>query len=133
MQQPTFPDLTNFSNNPWSTFLLQYCNGNLINSITIREILHHKKRGRILMRKGGQKTQKTTVSEYTHSHNQSGLVFDVIQPARRACALKALWLLLAHGAPTLGGGRLFDGSTFFYENCCNSGKESRKINPKVEN
>ena len=33
-----------------------------------------------------------------------------------------------------GGGRLFDGSTkFFYENCCNSGTESRKIDPKVGN
>ena len=44
--------------------------------------------------------------------------------ARRACALRALGLLLADGTPTVGGGRLFDGSTkFFYENCCNSGTE----------
>ena len=36
--------------------------------------------------------------------------------ARRACALRALGLLLADGAPTVG--RLFDGSTkFFYGNC----------------
>ena len=33
--------------------------------------------------------------------------------------------------PQWGGGRLFDGSTnFFYENCCNSRVESRKIDPK---
>ena len=34
-------------------------------------------------------------------------------PARRACALRVLGLLLADGAPTVqwGGGRLFDGST----------------------
>ena len=36
--------------------------------------------------------------------------------------------------PQWGGGRLFDGSTgIFYENCCNSGTESRKIDPKVGN
>ena len=35
--------------------------------------------------------------------------------------------------PEWGRGRLFDGSTkfFFYENSCNSGMESRKIDPKV--
>ena len=52
--------------------------------------------------------------------------------ARRACALIALGLLLADSALTVG--RLFDVSTgFFYENGCNSGTESRKIVPKVEN
>ena len=55
----------------------------------------------------------------------------LVYPAR---ALRALGLLLADGAPTVGGGRLFDGSTkFFYGNCCNSGTESRKIVPKVGN
>ena len=35
--------------------------------------------------------------------------------ARRACALRALGLLLADSAPTVGGGgRLFDGSTKFF-------------------
>ena len=54
-----------------------------------------------------------------------------IFPAR---ALRALGLLLALGAPTVGGGRLFDGSTkLFYGNSCNSGTESRKIVPKVGN
>ena len=31
----------------------------------------------------------------------------VIQPARRACALRALGLLLADGTPTVGGGKTF--------------------------
>ena len=54
--------------------------------------------------------------------------------ARRACALRALGPLLAEGAPTVGGGRLFEGSTkFFYGNSCNSGTESRKIVSKVGN
>ena len=36
--------------------------------------------------------------------------------------------------PQWRGGRLFDGSTgFFYKNCCNSGTESQKIDPKVGN
>ena len=48
--------------------------------------------------------------------------------ARRACALRALGLLLADGTPTVGGGDdFFDGSAgFFYENSCNSRTESRK-------
>ena len=55
----------------------------------------------------------------------------LVYPAR---ALRALGLLLADGAPTVGGGRLFEGSTkFFYGNSCNSGTESRKIVPKVGN
>ena len=78
MQQPTFPDLTNFCNNPWSTSLVQYCNGNLINSITIREILHHKKRGRILMRKVRSENTKDNSVKNTQSHNQSELVFGVL-------------------------------------------------------
>ena len=58
----------------------------------------------------------------------------IIYPAQRACALRALGLLLADGTPTVGGGRLFDGSAgFFYGNSCNSGTESRKIVPKVGN
>ena len=51
-----------------------------------------------------------------------------------ACALRALGLLLEDGAPTVGGGRLFDRSAeFFYGNSCNSGTESRKIVSKVGN
>ena len=50
--------------------------------------------------------------------------------ARRACALRALGLLLAEEE----GGRLFDMSAgFFYGNSCNSGTESQKIDPKVGN
>ena len=53
--------------------------------------------------------------------------------ARRACALRALGLLLADGTPTVGG-RLFEPSAkFFYGNSCNSGTESRKIVSKVGN
>ena len=52
----------------------------------------------------------------------------------QARALRALGLLLADGAPTVGGGRLFDGSAkFFYGNSCNSGMESRKMVPNVGN
>ena len=52
----------------------------------------------------------------------------LIQPARRACALRALGLLMADG------GRLFDRSVgFFYGNSCNSGTKSRKIVSKVGN
>ena len=54
--------------------------------------------------------------------------------AGRACALRALGLLLADGTPTVGGGRLFDRSTkFFYGNICNSGTESGKMVSKVGN
>ena len=54
--------------------------------------------------------------------------------ARRACALRALGLLLADGTPTVGGGRLFEPSAkFFYGNSCNSGTESRKMVSKVGN
>ena len=59
----------------------------------------------------------------------------VIQPVR-ACALIALGLLLADGAPTVqwGGGRLWRVNRFFfYENCCNFGTESQKNDPKVGN
>ena len=52
----------------------------------------------------------------------------------KARALRALGLLLANGTPTVGGGRLFDGSAgFFYGNSCNSGTESRKMVSKVGN
>ena len=52
----------------------------------------------------------------------------------RARALRALGLLLADGTPTVGGGRLFDGSAgFFYGNSCNSGTESRKMVSNVGN
>ena len=53
-------------------------------------------------------------------------------PAR---ALRALGLLLADGTPTGGRGEDFltGQLNFFYENCCNSGTESRKIVPKVGN
>ena len=54
--------------------------------------------------------------------------------ARRACALRALGLLLADGTLTVGGGRLFEPSAgFFYGNSCNSGTKSRKIVSKVGN
>ena len=54
--------------------------------------------------------------------------------ARRACALRALGLLLADGAPTVGRGKTFWWSTkFFSKNCCNSGTESRKFDSKVGN
>ena len=61
-----------------------------------------------------------------------------IKPAReakrRACALRALGLLLYSRILQWEGGRLFDRSAgFFYENSCNSGTESRKIVPKVGN
>ena len=53
---------------------------------------------------------------------------------RRACALRALGLLLYSRIPHWEGGRLFDGSTkFFYGSSCNSRTESRKIVPKVGN
>ena len=53
---------------------------------------------------------------------------------RRACALRALGLLLADGVPTVGGGKTFWRVTgFFYENCCNSVTESQIIDPKVGN
>ena len=54
--------------------------------------------------------------------------------ARRACALRALGLLLYSRIPQWEGGRLFEPTTgFFYGNSCNSGTESRKIVPKVGN
>ena len=55
--------------------------------------------------------------------------------ARSACALRALGLLLADGAPTAGRGKTFSAvnQVFFYENCCISGTESQKIVPKVGN
>ena len=54
--------------------------------------------------------------------------------AGRACTLKALGLLLYSRIPQWEGGRLFDRlAGFFYGNSCNSGTESRKIVPKVEN
>ena len=54
--------------------------------------------------------------------------------ARRACALRALGLLLYSRILQWEGGRLFDRSAgFFYGNSCNSGTESRKIVPKVGN
>ena len=54
--------------------------------------------------------------------------------ARKACALRALGLLLYSRIPQWEGGRLFDRSAgFFYGNSCNSGTESRKIVPKVGN
>ena len=61
-----------------------------------------------------------------------------VYPARarsaRACALRALGLLLADGASTVGRGKTFCGATkFFYGNCCNSGTESRKIVLNVGN
>ena len=53
---------------------------------------------------------------------------------RRACALRALGLLLYSRLPQWEGGRLFDRSAqFFYGNCCNSRTESQKIVPKVGN
>ena len=52
-------------------------------------------------------------------------------PAR---ALRALGLLLADGAPTVGRGKtIWQVSWIFYGNSCNSGTESRKIVPKVGN
>ena len=53
----------------------------------------------------------------------------------RASALRALGLLLADSAFTVGRGQLFDASAnfFFYENGHNLGTRSRKIAPKVEN
>ena len=51
-----------------------------------------------------------------------------------ACALRALGLLLADGAPTVGRGKTFDRSAgFVYGNSCNSGTESRKMVSKVGN
>ena len=65
-------------------------------------------------------------------------IVNVVYPdsarAQRAFALRALGLLLADSAPTVGRGRLFDRSArFFYGNSCNSRTESRKIVPKVGN
>ena len=55
----------------------------------------------------------------------TSLVFQVSVPYYPARALRALGLLLADGAPTVG--RLFEPSAkFFYGNSCNSGTESRK-------
>ena len=56
----------------------------------------------------------------------------------RACALRALGLFLADGAPapTVGWGKTFwrvSHFFFFYENSCNSETKSRKIDPKVRN
>ena len=57
--------------------------------------------------------------------------FQLFYPARRACALRALGLLLADGALTMGRGKPFYRSTgYFYENSRNSGTE---IAPKVGN
>ena len=49
-------------------------------------------------------------------------------PARRACALRALGLLLADVALTVGRGKTFwrINQVFFYKNGCSSGTESRK-------
>ena len=59
------------------------------------------------------------------------LIWSSFYPAR---ALRALGLLLADGAPTVGRGKTFWWvNYFFYENCCNSETESRKIDPKVGN
>ena len=64
----------------------------------------------------------------------------IVQPrarsarARRACALRALGLLLYSRIPQWEGRRLFDRSAgFFYGNSCNSRTESRKIVPKLGN
>ena len=55
----------------------------------------------------------------------------VSYPAR---ALRAQGLLLADGAPTVGGGRLFEPSAgFFYGNSCNFETKSQKIVSKVGN
>ena len=75
----------------------------------------------------------TTITCNVQKENKLQQIFFrlLVYPAR---ALRALGLLLADGAPTVGGGRLFEGSTkFFYGNSCNSGTESRKIVPKVGN
>ena len=53
--------------------------------------------------------------------------------ARRACALRALGLLLYSRILQWEGGRLFDRSAgFFYGNSCNSGTDSRKLFPRWE-
>ena len=38
----------------------------------------------------------------------------LVYPARRACALRALGLLLADGAPTVGRGKTLTGQPFFF-------------------
>ena len=50
------------------------------------------------------------------------------------CALRALGLLLADGARTVGRGKTFwrVNRIFFYENCCYSGTESKKSYPRWE-
>ena len=56
------------------------------------------------------------------------------EQSHKACALRALGLLLADGTPTVGGERLFElSANFFYGNSCNSGTESRKMVSKVGN
>ena len=63
----------------------------------------------------------------------------VIKPAREARGpeargLRALGLLLADGAPTVGGGRLFDGSTrfFFTETAVTPERKVEKSFPRSE-
>ena len=52
----------------------------------------------------------------------------------QARALRALGLLLADGAPTVGGGRLFDGSTkfFFTETAVTTERKVEKSIPRLE-
>ena len=56
-------------------------------------------------------------------------------PARARRALRALGLLLADGAATVGWGKTFwcVGRFLFYENDRNSETKSRKVYPKVRN
>ena len=62
------------------------------------------------------------------------LAFLLSSPKGLRAESAVLGLLLADGAPTVGGGRLFEPSAgFFYGNSCNSGTESRKIVSKVGN
>ena len=60
---------------------------------------------------------------------------DISSPCNPARALRALVLLLADSALTVGWGKTFwrVGPFFFYKNDRNSETKNRKIDPKVEN
>ena len=79
------------------------------------------------------KVLKTSFNQQYRNYHQASQMIEpqpkqkYLSPAR---TLRAPGLLLADGAPTVRGGRLFEPSTgFFYGNSCNSGTESRKIDP----
>ena len=85
-------------------------------------------------------TTKHTIVQSRHTQNTARsqirlLMTHFCARARRACALRALRLLLADGVPTVGREKIFwcVSQVFFYENGHNSGTKSQKIVSNVGN